>query len=364
MSRPSRPSDTSPACRSSSSWSGPDGKSRWARSRRPWRSRGRPCRTTSTCSGGPGSSRAGRKSGTSTIPCSGRRRPRSRACSPPAARGGLHVRQSPSAHARIRPRQEPRLLRAVPRRGPGQGQDGVRQVSARMGARQPRRLGGRSRRRGHGEPRGRAAGDRGRRYGAAHPREVRRLARARGDGGQLLPRQPGQVLGPGPGRRGVGGLPPQLRSRGRGHGRREARREGTATGKEQYLLRVFLTTRHDRRPAMADQDIKQIVRDKYGKAALKVTGGGSDVLLSARRVGPTGKAYGLDMTDEMLALARENQRKAGVSNVEFLKGEIEAIPLPDDSVDVIISNCVINLSADKDRVFAAAFRVLKPGGRL
>jgi arsenite methyltransferase len=179
--------------------------------------------------------------------------------------------------------------------------------------------------------------------------------------------------------------------------------------------------------AMADQDIKQIVKDKYGKAALRVSSGGSsccggtsasgrqsdpitsnlyasdetaalptaavaaslgcgnptalaelkpgetvldlgsgggiDVLLSARRVGPTGKAYGLDMTDEMLALARENQRKAGVENAEFLKGEIEAIPLPDRSVDVIISNCVINLSADKDRVFAEAFRVLKPGGR-
>ena len=180
---------------------------------------------------------------------------------------------------------------------------------------------------------------------------------------------------------------------------------------------------------MADQDIKQIVKDKYGKAALKVvagdeasccstsaccgsdsavdpitsnlyrasetaelpaaavsaslgcgnptalaelragetvldlgSGGGIDVLLSARRVGPTGKAYGLDMTDEMLTLAREN-RKAGVDNVEFLKGEIEAIPLPDNSVDVIISNCVINLSADKDRVFAEAFRVLRPGGR-
>jgi arsenite methyltransferase len=178
---------------------------------------------------------------------------------------------------------------------------------------------------------------------------------------------------------------------------------------------------------MADQDIKQIVKDKYGKAALRVSSGGSsccgssssrgecdpitsnlyasgetatlpteavaaslgcgnptalaelkpgetvldlgsgggiDVLLSARRVGPTGKAYGLDMTDEMLALARENRKKAGVENVEFLKGEIEAIPLPDDSVDVIISNCVINLSADKDRVFAEALRVLRPGGRL
>ncbi|MGH7275400.1 MAG: arsenite methyltransferase [Candidatus Rokuibacteriota bacterium] len=173
------------------------------------------------------------------------------------------------------------------------------------------------------------------------------------------------------------------------------------------------------------QDIKQIVKDKYGKAALKVaaggsaccgsvsgreadpitsklyseretaylpseataaslgcgnptalaelkagetvldlgSGGGIDVLLSAKRVGPAGKAYGLDMTDEMLALARENQRKAGVANAEFLKGEIESIPLPDASVDVIISNCVINLSADKDRVLAEAFRVLKPGGR-
>lgn len=93
------------------------------------------------------------------------------------------------------------------------------------------------------------------------------------------------------------------------------------------------------------------------------SGGGIDVLLSARRVGPTGKAYGIDMTDEMLELARRNQQEAGVENVEFLKGEIEAIPLPDSSVDVIISNCVINLSTDKDRVFAEAFRVLKPGGR-
>jgi arsenite methyltransferase len=93
------------------------------------------------------------------------------------------------------------------------------------------------------------------------------------------------------------------------------------------------------------------------------SGGGIDVLLSAQRVGPTGKVYGLDMTDEMLALARENQRQAQVTNVEFLKGEIEKIPLPDNSVDVIISNCVINLSANKDRVLAEAFRVLKPGGR-
>src|SRR5438128_1451028 len=171
---------------------------------------------------------------------------------------------------------------------------------------------------------------------------------------------------------------------------------------------------------MSGPDIKETVREKYGQAALRVlegeksgccgdpitsqlydagettglpegavlaslgcgnptalaalhpgetvldlgSGGGIDVLLSAQRVGPTGKAYGLDMTDEMLALARENQRKAGVENVEFLKGEIEDIPLPDGSVDVIISNCVINLSADKDRVLAEAFRVLKPGGQL
>ena len=179
---------------------------------------------------------------------------------------------------------------------------------------------------------------------------------------------------------------------------------------------------------MSEPDIRQIVKDKYGKAALRVTsgsgsaccgstassrgecdpitsrnydasetaalpdtavaaslgcgnptaladlkpgevvldlgsGGGIDVLLSAQRVGPTGKAYGLDMTDEMLALARENQRKAGATNVEFLEGELENIPLPDGSVDVIISNCVINLSGDKDRVLAEAFRVLRPGGR-
>src|SRR5712675_288833 len=103
---------------------------------------------------------------------------------------------------------------------------------------------------------------------------------------------------------------------------------------------------------------------KPGETVLDLgSGGGIDVLLSARRVGPTGKAYGLDMTDEMLVLARENQRKAGATNVEFLKGTIEAIPLPADSVDVIISNCVINLSPDKDVVLREAFRVLKPGGR-
>ena len=103
---------------------------------------------------------------------------------------------------------------------------------------------------------------------------------------------------------------------------------------------------------------------KPGETVLDLgSGGGIDVLLSAGRVGPTGKAYGLDMTDEMLALARENQQQAGVTNVEFLKGEIENIPLPDNSVDVVISNCVINLSANKDRVLQEAFRVLRPGGR-
>jgi arsenite methyltransferase len=103
---------------------------------------------------------------------------------------------------------------------------------------------------------------------------------------------------------------------------------------------------------------------KPGEIVLDLgSGGGIDVLLSAKRVSPGGKAYGLDMTDEMLGLARENQKRAGIENVEFLKGEIEKIPLPDNSVDVIISNCVINLSADKDRVLQEAFRVLKPGGR-
>ena len=103
---------------------------------------------------------------------------------------------------------------------------------------------------------------------------------------------------------------------------------------------------------------------KPGEIVLDLgSGGGIDVLLSAQRVGPTGKAYGLDMTDEMLALARDNQETSGLTNVEFLKGDIERIPLPDNSVDVVISNCVINLSADKDRVIAEAFRVLKPGGR-
>jgi arsenite methyltransferase len=103
---------------------------------------------------------------------------------------------------------------------------------------------------------------------------------------------------------------------------------------------------------------------KPGQVVLDLgSGGGIDVLLSAKRVGPTGKAYGLDMTDEMLALANENKRKAGAENVEFLRGEIENIPLPDNSVDVVISNCVINLSADKGRVLREAFRVLKPGGR-
>ena len=107
-----------------------------------------------------------------------------------------------------------------------------------------------------------------------------------------------------------------------------------------------------------------LIELRQGQTVLDLgSGGGIDVLLSAKRVGPTGKVFGLDMTDEMLALARENQRKAGAANVEFLKGQIESIPLPDNSVDVVISNCVINLSQDKDRVLNEAFRVLKPGGR-
>jgi SAM-dependent methyltransferase len=107
-----------------------------------------------------------------------------------------------------------------------------------------------------------------------------------------------------------------------------------------------------------------LIELKEGETVLDLgSGGGIDVLLSAKRVGPTGKAYGLDMTDDMLALARENQRRAGAGNVEFLKGEIENIPLPDESVDVVISNCVINLSADKALVLREAFRVLRPGGR-
>lgn len=107
-----------------------------------------------------------------------------------------------------------------------------------------------------------------------------------------------------------------------------------------------------------------LIELKPGQTVLDLgSGGGIDVLLSAKRVGPTGKAYGLDMTDDMLSLARENQRQAGQENVEFLQGEIENIPLPDNSVDVVISNCVINLSADKDRVLRETFRVLKPGGR-
>ena len=126
--------------------------------------------------------------------------------------------------------------------------------------------------------------------------------------------------------------------------------------------RAFPPTPSRRRSAAAIP--RRSPRSNPGEVVLDLgSGGGIDVLLSARRVGPTGKAYGLDMTDEMLALARENQRKAGATNVEFLKGQIEAIPLPDNSVDVIISNCVINLSADKDQVLREAFRVLKPGGR-
>src|SRR6266436_6889 len=110
-------------------------------------------------------------------------------------------------------------------------------------------------------------------------------------------------------------------------------------------------------------DAEKAALPEEAVAASLGSGGGIDVILSAKRVGRTGKAYGMDMTDEMLSLARENQKKAGVENVEFLKGTIESVPLPDNSVDVIISNCVINLSGDKDRVLREAFRVLRPGGR-
>jgi arsenite methyltransferase len=132
----------------------------------------------------------------------------------------------------------------------------------------------------------------------------------------------------------------------------------SASEKEQVPREAFLASMGCGNPtALADLNPGEVVLDLG-------SGGGIDVLLSARRVGPAGKAYGLDMTDEMLALANQNQRRAGAANVQFLKGEIEHIPLPDHSVDVIISNCVINLSADKARVLREAFRVLKPGGRL
>jgi arsenite methyltransferase len=143
---------------------------------------------------------------------------------------------------------------------------------------------------------------------------------------------------------------------------------GAAT--DEITSNLYSTTERDGLPAEAVQaslgcgNPTALVDLRPGDTVLDLgSGGGIDVLLSARRVGPTGKVYGLDMTDEMLALARDNQRKAGATNVEFLKGEIEEIPLPGASVDVIISNCVINLSADKDRVLAEAFRVLRPGGR-
>ena len=130
--------------------------------------------------------------------------------------------------------------------------------------------------------------------------------------------------------------------------------EGEAGSVPEAALRASLGCGNP--TALAELRLGEIVLDLG-------SGGGIDVLLSARRVGPTGKAYGLDMTDEMLALAEENKRKSGLTNVEFLRGEIENVPLPDNSVDVIVSNCVINLSGDKDRVLREAFRVLKPGGR-
>ncbi len=149
---------------------------------------------------------------------------------------------------------------------------------------------------------------------------------------------------------------------------------GSTSGAENYLDPITADLYEDSQKAVLPAQAVQaslgcgnptaLADLRPGETVLDLgSGGGIDVLLSARRVGPGGKAYGLDMTDEMLDLARANARKGGAENVEFLKGEIENIPLPDNSVDVIISNCVINLSADKDRVLAEAFRVLKPGGR-
>ena len=145
---------------------------------------------------------------------------------------------------------------------------------------------------------------------------------------------------------------------------------GTATGCDPITSNLYDEQQADAVPDMAllaslgCGNPTALAALEPGETVLDLgSGGGIDVILSARRVGPTGKAYGLDMTDEMLALAEENTKKSGVSNVKFLKGQIEDVPLPEGSVDVIISNCVINLSADKDRVLAEAFRVLKPGGR-
>jgi arsenite methyltransferase len=144
----------------------------------------------------------------------------------------------------------------------------------------------------------------------------------------------------------------------------------TDEGENPFSARLYTDAETDGLPAEATTaslgcgNPTALIQLNLGETVLDLgSGGGIDVLLSAKRVGPSGKAYGLDMTDDMLALARDNQDKAGVENVEFLKGEIEQIPLPDNAVDVIISNCVINLSTDKDRVLAEAFRVLKPGGR-